>query len=66
MDGDRNVAEDVTQETFFHLFSKFHLYDDSYPFRNWLYQVASNIAKNYIRKHQGYELRLLKLKRKAK
>ncbi|NEW07508.1 RNA polymerase sigma factor [Paenibacillus sp. SYP-B3998] len=51
---DRSVAEDATQETFMHLFSKIQQYDEAYPFRNWLYQVALNLSKNYIRKNQNW------------
>lgn len=51
---ERNMAEDITQEIFIHLFSKIQYYDEKLPFRNWLYQVSMNIAKNHLRKHTGW------------
>lgn len=45
----REEAEDLTQETFVLAYRKIGQYDQSRPFRNWLYTIATNVARNAAR-----------------
>lgn len=47
---DRNLAEDMTQETFTRFFESLHTYTDYGKSRNYLYRIAGNIIKNYYKK----------------
>ena len=49
MTGNREEAEDLTQETFVRAYRKINHYDRSRPFRNWLYTIATNIGRNAAR-----------------
>jgi RNA polymerase sigma-70 factor (ECF subfamily) len=45
--GRQNLAEDMVQETFLRVLRKIALYDAQYPFKSWLYTIATNIARNH-------------------
>lgn len=45
--GDRTLAEDLTQETFFRLVREGHRYRYPRPFMPWFYTIARNLARNH-------------------
>lgn len=47
---DRELAEDMTQETFTRFFESLQTYTDYGKVRNYLYRIAGNIIKNYYKK----------------
>ncbi len=47
--GNREEAEDLTQETFLRVYRFFHRYDAARPFRNWVYAIATNAGLNALR-----------------
>lgn len=65
----REEAEDLTQETFVLAYRKIRSYDQTRPFRNWLYAIATNVGRNAARSRgrripsaredQGTEVRVL-------
>ncbi len=46
---DRQACEDVVQETFISVYNALKGFDSSRKFRPWLYKIAENTAKNYLR-----------------
>jgi RNA polymerase sigma-70 factor (ECF subfamily) len=46
----RDAAIDLTQETFVKAFQNLHRYDNSRPFSTWIFSIASNLAKDRLRK----------------
>jgi len=51
--GNREDAEDVAQETFVRAYAHLDRYDPARPFRNWIYTIASNLARNHLRKRSA-------------
>ena len=47
---DRDLAEDMTQETFTRFFESLQTYTDYGKVRNYLYRISGNIIKNYYKK----------------
>jgi len=47
---DRDLAEDMTQETFVRFFESLKTYTDYGKTKNYLYCIAGNIIKNYYKK----------------
>lgn len=47
---DRNLAEDMAQETFTRFFEALQTYTDYGKLKNYLYRIAGNIIKNYYKK----------------
>jgi RNA polymerase sigma-70 factor (ECF subfamily) len=47
----QDTALDLTQETFVKAFQNLHRYDNARPFSTWLFSIASNLAKDHLRKH---------------
>jgi len=47
--GNKETAEEVTQETFIKLYKNLDIYDPSKKFTSWLYTIARNLAKNALR-----------------
>ena len=45
------TALDLAQETFVKAFQNLHRYDNARPFSTWLFAIASNVAKDFLRKH---------------
>ena len=54
----RELAEDLTQETFIKLYHNAHLYRPSGAFSSWLYQIARNLTLNYLRNEMRREKRI--------
>jgi RNA polymerase sigma-70 factor (ECF subfamily) len=48
--GDKALADDVFQDTFLQVYQSAGLFDTGRPFRPWLYTVASNKARDALRK----------------
>jgi RNA polymerase sigma-70 factor (ECF subfamily) len=56
---DRDLADDVFQNTFLQLYTKIHQYQPGRPFRPWLYAIATNQAIDALRRkgrHQTVRL----------
>jgi len=51
----RQVSEDLTQETFFRAWHYIGQLRDDKALNAWLYRIASNVSKLYWRKHKGRE-----------
>lgn len=47
--GDRETAREVAQEAFLKAFRSLRKFDISRPFRNWLFQIAANAARDRLR-----------------
>ena len=47
---DRDLAEDMTQETFTRYFESLEMYTEYGKLKNYLYRIAGNIIKNYYKK----------------
>lgn len=47
--GDRKLAEDCLQEVFIKVFQRAELFKAQYPFKSWVYTIASNEAKMVYR-----------------
>ncbi|MGM0854744.1 MAG: RNA polymerase sigma factor [Bacillota bacterium] len=48
----RSLADDITQETFIKLLSKYDTYDPARPFKPWIYTITMNVAKTVMKKQQ--------------
>lgn len=48
--GDLDTANDVVQETFLRVYQRKHSYNQVSRFSNWLYTIASNLAKSELRR----------------
>jgi RNA polymerase sigma factor (sigma-70 family) len=48
--GDRDIAEDIAQETFVKAWKNLKRYDPSRSFSAWLYTIAQRTAIDYLRK----------------
>ncbi|MDF2533831.1 MAG: polymerase ECF-type sigma factor [Clostridia bacterium] len=46
------MADDITQETFLHIFSKYHTYDTRRPIEPWIYKITLNTTRNALRKQR--------------
>lgn len=53
--GNVEDAEDLTQETFAGAYSNLSRYDDRFPFRAWLYRIATNTAITALRKRRNHQ-----------
>ena len=47
--GDRQLAEDITQEVFINVYNKLNLYKNDFKFSSWLYSIARNRCVDYMR-----------------
>ena len=45
----RQVAEDLTQEVFMKCYTKLHTFNGKSSIKTWLYQIAVNHTKDYVR-----------------
>jgi RNA polymerase sigma-70 factor, ECF subfamily len=45
--GDRFLAEDLMQESFFRVLRQIHQYQHPRPFKPWLYAIATHLARNH-------------------
>lgn len=48
--GNREDAEDVSQETFVKVYKKLHTYKGKSHFYTWLYRIAINTGKDHLKK----------------
>ena len=53
--GDSDVAEELTQESFFQAIRSIDRYDESCKISTWLCAIAKNVLLTYMRKHPGHE-----------
>ncbi len=49
---DRELAEDLTSETFLKWFDKFDSYNPDYKFSTWIFTIARNTLTDYFRKNK--------------
>ena len=54
--GNRELAEDLFQETWIRVLERGHLYDGKHDFATWLYAVARNLTIDYLRKKSPLSL----------
>ncbi len=52
MCGDANLAEDAAQEAFIRAWKHLPNYRPRSPFRNWLYRIATNAARDALRRER--------------
>jgi RNA polymerase sigma-70 factor (ECF subfamily) len=50
LSGNRELAEDVFQETWIRVLERGHQYNGKYEFSTWLYAVARNLTIDHLRK----------------
>lgn len=51
----KEIADDITQETFIKAFTYYHTYDEGKPIKPWLYKIMLNVT-NTVMKKQNKEL----------
>src|SRR4030095_10165396 len=56
MVGNRELAEDLFQETWIRVLERGHQYDGKHEFSTWLYAVARNLTIDYLRKKSPVSL----------
>ena len=56
LSGNRELAEDLFQETWIRVLERGHLYDGKHEFSTWLYAVARNLTLDYLRKKRTISL----------
>ena len=49
---DRELAEDLAQETFVKVFNHLESYNPKYKFSSWIFKIASNLAIDTLRKKE--------------
>ena len=54
--GNRELAEDLFQETWIRVLERGHQYDGNHEFCTWLYAVARNLTIDYLRKKSPVSL----------
>lgn len=52
---DARLAEDLTQETFLRTVENLHTFRGEGDVSNWLYRIATNLFRDYLRAHKGKE-----------
>lgn len=55
---DIELSEELTQETFYTAIKKIHTLKDKESIRTWLYQIAKNKWKDYLRKNKKANINL--------
>jgi RNA polymerase sigma-70 factor (ECF subfamily) len=48
--GDRNLAEDLTQDAFLRVIRAIHTYHYPQSFKAWLYAIATNLARDHFKR----------------
>jgi len=48
----KELADDITQETFIQVFRKYHTYNSSKAIQPWIYKVTLNVTRNMLRKQK--------------
>jgi len=56
LSGNRELAEDLFQETWIRVLERGHQYDGKHEFSTWLYAVARNLTIDYLRKKSPMSL----------
>ena len=56
LSGNRELAEDLFQETWIRVLERGHQYDGKHDFSTWLYAVARNLTIDYLRKKSPVSL----------
>jgi RNA polymerase sigma-70 factor, ECF subfamily len=56
LSGNRELAEDLFQETWLRVLERGHQYDGKHEFSTWLYAVARNLTIDYLRKKRPLSL----------
>jgi len=56
LSGNRELAEDLFQETWIRVLERGHQYDGKHEFSTWLYAVARNLTIDYLRKKHPVSL----------
>jgi RNA polymerase sigma-70 factor, ECF subfamily len=56
LSGNRELAEDLFQETWIRVLERGHQYDGQHEFSTWLYTVARNLTIDYMRKKNPVSL----------
>jgi RNA polymerase sigma-70 factor (ECF subfamily) len=56
LSGNRELAEDLFQETWIRVLERGHQYDGKHEFSTWLYAVARNLTIDYLRKKSPLSL----------
>jgi len=56
LSGNRELAEDLFQETWIRVLERGHQYDGRHQFSTWLYSVARNLTLDYLRKKSPISL----------
>jgi RNA polymerase sigma-70 factor, ECF subfamily len=56
LSGNREMAEDLFQETWIRVLERGHQYDGKHEFSTWLYAVARNLTLDYLRKKKPLSL----------
>jgi RNA polymerase sigma-70 factor (ECF subfamily) len=56
LSGNRELAEDLFQETWIRVLERGHQYDGKHEFGTWLYAVARNLTLDYLRKKSPLSL----------
>lgn len=51
--GNKEDAEDITQEVFIKLYKKFSTYDPAQTFTTWLFTIATNTVYDFFRRKRG-------------
>ena len=49
MVGDRSEADDLVQESFARAYRNLHEYDETYRFSTWIYRIALNICRDFLK-----------------
>ncbi|MCR5291314.1 MAG: sigma-70 family RNA polymerase sigma factor [Eubacterium sp.] len=52
---ERDVAEELTQETFYQAIRSIDRYDESCKITTWLCGIAKNVLRTYLRKHPEHD-----------
>ena len=50
------VSEDLTQESFLQAWQHMSQLRDAGMLKSWLYRIAGNVSKRYLRRHKGKEV----------
>ncbi len=51
---DRQLAEDLTQETFFQILRTIHRINDSFNFSAWIHRIATNLCYDELRRRKKF------------
>ncbi|HUE96603.1 MAG TPA: sigma-70 family RNA polymerase sigma factor [Longimicrobiaceae bacterium] len=55
---DRELAEDLAQETFVKVFNRLDSYNPKYKFSSWIFKIASNLSIDHLRKKELHTVSL--------